>query len=64
MDAEKRQRKKRIREQIDEKKQVVSSATDLNKKRKVTETTSKDITKPVAPAKTDDNGNKPWEQNA
>ena len=45
MDAEKRLRKKRTKDINDDKKTIVSSATDLNKKRKVTETTNKEIIK-------------------
>jgi hypothetical protein len=64
MDAEKRLRRKRTKDQADEKRTIVSSATDLNKKRKVTETSSKDIKKPSVPEKAVDKDSKPWESNA
>ena len=38
MDAEKRLRKKRARENVEEKAPIATAATDLSKKRKITET--------------------------
>ena len=63
MDAEKRLRRKRTRENVIENNKndtkIKSAATDLNKKRKVTETVTQEIVK----EKTAEEA-KPWEQNA
>jgi len=56
MDADKRLRKKRTRENVEEKAPIKTAATDLNKKRKVTDTVTKEIEKDKKEEEA-----KPWE---
>ena len=59
MDAEKRLRKKRARENVEEKAPVATVATDLNKKRKISETVTQEIVKEQKTTEA-----KPWEERA
>ena len=59
MDAEKRLRKKRARENVEEKAPIATTATDLNKKRKITETVTQEIVKEQKTTEA-----KPWEERA
>lgn len=59
MDAEKRLRKKRARENVEEKAPIATAATDLNKKRKITETVTQEIVKEQKTTEA-----KPWEERA
>lgn len=59
MDAEKRLRKKRARENVEERAPIATAATDLNKKRKITETVTQEIVKEQKTTEA-----KPWEERA